>query len=1327
MRHRSVAIALGVCIALSSLLAAAESPGTPAAAPGASTGRDGGSELPQWGGRLAYVDARGDLKARLRSDPDGAWVTVARDVQSFQLLDWSLAVLNRDGTLFAAEGALDAPLAEIARNVCAYQKTLTRLGVLQCDGTFLVRETPSMPVRRVATGVESFQVMEDRAAFRAADGGLWVHEGGVLADFQKVADAVDSFQLERGWIGFLRNRALMLAEGSLERGALSFREIARDVAEFEMEVRVEPGNFQKTLRLAVVTREGVLKIASGGGSGKPIQLEELDRGSICGIAWAGGRLGYLGAEGLKVADFGEGNWPERLDSLTGLGPIASFRITREGAVLFDGETGSRLFEWRGAGGDVEPDSVAGRAAEPAIDRSARIVLVASGELEMDASGGAARGVESSSMRPAFLRRPVRGIPSRLAVAGPVRQFSHVPEARAVEGHETGSGEIEVPAVEQAPVTSTSTLVTEAAQATLQNGVPLYQLNYPPLTDHFYTTKASDRDIAKSLGFTDQGIAAYVEPSQVAGTNPFWRFYSGGQTDHFYTTSSAEFNYVVANGFTYESVEGYLYASRVAGTVPLYRLSRWYPSNNDLDHFYTVDDTAKSNKISQGWTYDGVAGYVWPAAAAPTQGPPLYRWYASGTTDHFYSTTNWGSIGGFVQQGIAAYMAPGPGPNALPFRRFYNASITEHFYTTNAAEAAYVLANGWVEEGTGEGYLFTSSQPNTVPFYRLYWCNGLGDCDHMFTAWASEKDGLIAMGWILDGVMGYVGMPPGSPPPLPVPPAQDNAAFVSQSVPALMTIGKGSVVSVTMKNNGTTTWSTAAGYQLASWSPQDNTVWGVSRVSLPANVAPNTNVTFSFTVTPATAGTKTMQWRMVRLGGAFGTASQNVSVVVDKNPRLIIGLTPWADNYIQYFNSLGGSVPAQTSVRWKPYTGIECPTPFSTTSACNPGIPAWARDNRPNIDPINPCVTPILITETFLANHQRRNIGPDVNGRTWTPVGKSTYGPINWNPCDLQVYQITGFCHAPTQLLFWLVQADPVLAVGSGTYCPTDKKATTRYSQGRLSREILPGEVTPDSYAMVPNWPPDFARLGVQPNPWRAYVPAGHQVTGSDQSAAKGDVFWINVPNVGNSIPILGATLFGGGSGPHCFSEYCVPINDRAMAQLTESGWAITITGYMTGNDSIFQNTADALSDLGALQGTGESNPTVNAIQNWLVQNNVMNPVFYGHSLGAMDAAVLYQRGFGSQMVLFSAPWVLPYTSLLQSSSELVAGPRPVIVYGGVNDTIANMPPGFSGCTSTSNQCRILNGVNLLEIDTGSGFITFSNPHDRCKYQPYYFGAGQCPF
>jgi hypothetical protein len=544
----------------------------------------------------------------------------------------------------------------------------------------------------------------------------------------------------------------------------------------------------------------------------------------------------------------------------------------------------------------------------------------------------------------------------------------------------------------------------------------------------------------------------------------------------------------------------------------------------------------------------------------------------------------------------------------------------------------------------------------------------------------------------------------------------------------MTAGLASTASITMRNTGSTTWTQGTGYQLSSQNPQDNRSWGLARLDLPGDVAPNATVTFTFAVTPTVAGVLPFQWRMVHGGSVFGAATQNVLVVVARNPQFLRGATPYADNYISNFYSLQGWVPDQTSVRWKPYTGNECTTPYLTTSACNPGIPAWAREYRPN-PIINPCLAPLMVTENFLAPHARRNIGPDLNGVTWTPVGKSTYGPINWFPCDVIVLQTTGFCHAPTQLLFWLVEADPVLAVGSGTYCPTDKKSTTRYSQGNGTREILPGEVTPDSYAMVPNWAPNFAQGGVQANPWRAYVPAGHKVVANDQIAGKGDVFWINVPPAGASIPVLGATLFGGGfSGPQCFGDECVSINDRAMAQRLGSVWMITVTGYLTGNDSIFRNTSDALTDLSSLSGNATSNPTVEAIQNWMVQNNVLNPVFLGHSLGAMDLAVLYQRGFGSQMILFSAPWVLPSGSLLASASEINPGvPRPVLVYSGTNDTISNMLPVFSGCGNYTDACRRNIGVDLISVDTGGGFVTGNNPHDRCQYQAFYYGGGQCPW
>ena len=112
---------------------------------------------------------------------------------------------------------------------------------------------------------------------------------------------------------------------------------------------------------------------------------------------------------------------------------------------------------------------------------------------------------------------------------------------------------------------------------------------------------------------------------------------------------------------------------------------------------------------------------------------------------------------------------------------------------------------------------------------------------------------------------------------------DDASFVSVSgVPSKMAAGGSATVTVTMTNTGTTTWTSAAGYGLGSQSPQDNVTWGLSRVSLPADVAPNESAAFTFTITaPETTGSHTFAWQMVRDPGAwFGSGTGDVTIEVE---------------------------------------------------------------------------------------------------------------------------------------------------------------------------------------------------------------------------------------------------------------------------------------------------------------------------------------------------------------------------------------------------------------------------------------------------------------
>lgn len=113
-----------------------------------------------------------------------------------------------------------------------------------------------------------------------------------------------------------------------------------------------------------------------------------------------------------------------------------------------------------------------------------------------------------------------------------------------------------------------------------------------------------------------------------------------------------------------------------------------------------------------------------------------------------------------------------------------------------------------------------------------------------------------------------------------------AQVLSISAPATMTAGQDYVVEVTVKNMGSTTWTSAGNkpWRLGSQAPQDNKTWGMSRVPIPQGqeVRPRDTFVFSFTVkAPANAGQYDMQWRMVQDGKEwFGQFSEKLRITVE---------------------------------------------------------------------------------------------------------------------------------------------------------------------------------------------------------------------------------------------------------------------------------------------------------------------------------------------------------------------------------------------------------------------------------------------------------------
>ena len=119
-------------------------------------------------------------------------------------------------------------------------------------------------------------------------------------------------------------------------------------------------------------------------------------------------------------------------------------------------------------------------------------------------------------------------------------------------------------------------------------------------------------------------------------------------------------------------------------------------------------------------------------------------------------------------------------------------------------------------------------------------------------------------------------------------AGDGATVVSGSVPNGMATGSTFTASVTLHNSGGIAWTNtgAALYRLGSQNPQDNAIWGLSRVALPSSpINPGASATFTFTATaPLTPGSYAFSWRMLQEGVQwFGdTFTTNINVVVPGN-------------------------------------------------------------------------------------------------------------------------------------------------------------------------------------------------------------------------------------------------------------------------------------------------------------------------------------------------------------------------------------------------------------------------------------------------------------
>ena len=131
---------------------------------------------------------------------------------------------------------------------------------------------------------------------------------------------------------------------------------------------------------------------------------------------------------------------------------------------------------------------------------------------------------------------------------------------------------------------------------------------------------------------------------------------------------------------------------------------------------------------------------------------FYRYYNPSSSDHLY-TTNFGELengsGGYIPEGIAAYIPKQQYSGTVPLYRYYSSAASDHLYTTDLSELGSG-SNGYVREGIA-GYVYSTSLTGTIPLYRYY---SSAASDHLYTTNFSELAG-GKNGYVYEGIAGYV--------------------------------------------------------------------------------------------------------------------------------------------------------------------------------------------------------------------------------------------------------------------------------------------------------------------------------------------------------------------------------------------------------------------------------------------------------------------------------------------------------------------------------------------------------------------------------------------
>ena len=140
----------------------------------------------------------------------------------------------------------------------------------------------------------------------------------------------------------------------------------------------------------------------------------------------------------------------------------------------------------------------------------------------------------------------------------------------------------------------------------------------------------------------------------------------------------------------------------------------------------------------------------------------FRLYSDGTKEHLYTTdffeySQLPQCCAWTPEGPIYKVLKGPGffsgVGGVPYYRLYNPYSFQHHWTADTNEYNSLPGVGWVQEGI-DGYILPRQAEGALPLYRLY-LNAAGGL-HLWTIDNNEVQYLTTTsGWTYEGLAGYV--------------------------------------------------------------------------------------------------------------------------------------------------------------------------------------------------------------------------------------------------------------------------------------------------------------------------------------------------------------------------------------------------------------------------------------------------------------------------------------------------------------------------------------------------------------------------------------------